>query len=163
MFKNNKFPTLYAQSYGRDIQVSNYSNSYTLPHFKLLLNSSCTDTLAARNIRSQGDNTNLVYINQNLSQHIDCEIVKNRNKYVHNKTGNVQCSKIDKIQKWNVNAPVFYPGNVRYCSKSGCNILARVFLPKNCGNGIKTKTSVLHNKSKMSCNMGNFTDYGKLL
>ena len=139
MFENNSDPTLYSQSYGRDFQVRNHSNSYTLPDFQLPLietkvNKSKINTCFAVNIHEQDVNISIDRQNQTTVHQNSFHCMK-ACPY-----GNVQCKsqrRVKSIQLLNVNAPAFFPGNVKYPLKGGCNIFANVFYPKYGANTIK--------------------------
>ena len=140
MFKNNKAPTLYKQGYGRAIQVRNYGSSYTLPDCKLsceqIKNTYCTDKAwVTSKLRNHKVNVNTEVQSQQLIQEngFSCgpkPMLDNKWCPINNTWASTK-RKVQKTSNLNIHAPEFYPGNIEQHIKVGCNVVAKVFSPKN--------------------------------
>ena len=139
MFKNKKSPTLYNQSYEREIQVRNYSSGYTLPDCKL----SCeqvkntyyidkvwvTSELGNHKVNVNTEVKNQQLIQENVPSCGYKPMLDQKWCSVNSVWASTQ-SKVLKTSNLNVNAQEFYPGNITRYTKIGCNVFAKVFSPK---------------------------------
>ena len=169
MFRNKNFPTLYRQSYGSGVQVRNYSNSYTFPDFKLSTNKinvykdiNCKiNACFATNLGEQDVDTRTK--NQTVSQEniLDCSYgkINDMKACLYDGVHFKKQLETRQIQLLNVNASEFWPGDVKNQMKSGCNIFAKVFVPKSCVNGNRVDslyTNNMANELTICSNIKNF-------